>query len=182
MAKHRQADFPTADLPYPDTLVHGGRENAMPVRTKHHGSHPILMAAKASYLAARLHIPQLDEPVTPPGEEIASIGTEGHTGPLSSVAFSPDGRYLLSGGSDRLIKLWDVQTRSEIRSFRGHKDWVTSVMFSPDGHRVLSAAVDQSVRVWEIGGREVSLSMFGHAREVNVVAISPDGKLLASGS
>ena len=70
------------------------------------------------------------------------------------MAFSPDGKYLVSGGGDQVVKLWDVQTRQEVHSFRGHKNWISSVAFSHDGHYIVSAGVDQMVKVWEVGGGE----------------------------
>ena len=54
----------------------------------------------------------------------------GHTGGVNSVCFSPDGRYILSGSSDNLIKLWDVETGKEVRTFKGHILWANSVSFS----------------------------------------------------
>ena len=73
---------------------------------------------------------------------------EGHTDWINSVAFSADGRLVLSGSADRTIKLWDAATGALIRSFEGHLAGVTSVAFSADGGRVLSGSVDGTVRIW----------------------------------
>jgi WD40 repeat protein len=59
----------------------------------------------------------------------------GHSGEVSSVAFSPDGAGVLSGSVDKTIKLWDAATGVLIRTFEGHSGQVTSVAFSPDGGR-----------------------------------------------
>jgi WD40 repeat protein len=120
---------------------------------------------------------------TPPIELDRKLSTalKGHAGPLSSVAFSHDGRLLVSGGSDIILKVWDVQSGTEIRSLRGHGDWVSSVAFGPDSRFILSASVDKTVRIWELSNEETAPPV-GHTRKIRTLAVSADGKLLASGS
>ena len=64
----------------------------------------------------------------------------GHTDSVFALAFSPDGKVLASGSFDKTIKLWDVATGKEVRTFTGHTKDVVSVAFSPDGKRLASAA------------------------------------------
>ena len=77
----------------------------------------------------------------------------GHTDAVNCVAFSPDGRRVLSGGADNTLRLWDVQTGEEIRLLGGHADDVLSVAFSRDGTR-LSGSRDGTVRLWNVGTGE----------------------------
>ncbi len=102
--------------------------------------------------------------------------------PLSSVAFNPDGRYVVAAGADAVVRVWDVQTKSEVRGLRGHTDWVTSVAFSPDGRFVASVAAekDNTLRVFELPPLESGTAAGGHLLAVNAVAVSPDGKFVAT--
>jgi WD40 repeat protein len=69
-------------------------------------------------------------------------------GYVFGAAFSPDGKYILSGGADGTARLWDVQTGQEVRRFTGHQDEVRNVTFSPDGKYILTASSDGTARLW----------------------------------
>ena len=76
---------------------------------------------------------------------------QGHQGSVSSVAFSPDGNSILSGGDDRTVRLWDRQGNPIGDPFQGHQGRVSSIAFSPDGNRILSGGIDGTVRLWRGG-------------------------------
>jgi Tol biopolymer transport system component len=108
-----------------------------------------------------------------------------HNGEVVSVltvAYSPDGRVLATGGSDGTINLWDVATGRRSRTLSGHMGRVKGIAFSPDGRTLASGSWDKTVRLWDLAtGRE--LRMFtGAEKLVNSVAFSPDGRTLASAS
>jgi tRNA A-37 threonylcarbamoyl transferase component Bud32 len=73
---------------------------------------------------------------------------DGHTGGALSVAFSGDGTFLVSGGSDGVVRLWRTADGSELASFEGHEGSVRAVAFSPDRRLVYSAGNDGTLRRW----------------------------------
>ncbi|MCA3448699.1 MAG: caspase family protein [Rhodobacter sp.] len=113
-------------------------------------------------------------------QEIRSF--TGHGDGVNSVAFSPDGRQVLTGSFDDTARLWDTATGWQIRSFTGHGGWVYSVAFSPDRRQVLTGSLDATARLWDAAtGREIR-SFTGHEYSVNSVAFSPDGRQVLTGS
>ena len=98
-----------------------------------------------------------------------------HDSRVSSIAFSPNGKTLVSGSSDRTVRLWDVATGQLIRpSLHGHEAAVTSVAFSPDGQTIVSGSVDQTVRLWDVAtGQLIRPPLHGHEDVIRSVAISP---------
>jgi WD40 repeat protein len=124
------------------------------------------------------------ERVKPPAEQVGEVRRfEGHTkGASGAVAFSPDGRHVLSGGMDGTCVLWEVATGREVRRFSGHNTPVEDVAFSPDGRQALTASQDQTVRLWDVQtGKEIRV-LKGHTDTVFRVAFSPDGRRALSGS
>ena len=69
---------------------------------------------------------------------------------LRPVAFSPDGKYLVSGGIDRMVRIWDLEKDVELHSLVGHTADVTSTIFLPDGDRIISSGYDGTLRLWDV--------------------------------
>ena len=99
-----------------------------------------------------------------------------------SVAFSPDGKYVLTGTrKDGAMHLWDVATGKKVRRFDGCYDWNNSAAFSPDGKYVLTVGINRTAKLWLTANGEF-VRDFLHDADVNAVAYAPDGKLVATGS
>jgi DNA-binding beta-propeller fold protein YncE len=105
-----------------------------------------------------------------------------HEAWVSSVAVTPDGKYVVSGSGDKTVRLWELATGKEVRRFPGHDKPVYSVAVTPDGKYVVSGSLDNTVRLWELEtGKEVR-RFTGHGDWVMNVAVTPDGKYVVSGS
>ena len=123
------------------------------------------------------------EPAT--GRELFTC--RGHSSDITSIAFSPDGRWLVSGGGLATapanvgeVKLWNADTGKLIRNFDGHTHLVFSVVFSPDSRRLASAGIDAVIRLWDVDTGRHLRQLKGHKGRIRRLAFSPDGRLLAS--
>lgn len=114
------------------------------------------------------------------GEKIDSLSNTWHRKCVTSVAFSPDGKYVLSGARTTL-KLWEVATGRKVRNFKGHGSRVSSVAFSPDGKYVVSGA-GTTLNLREVASGKEIHTFTGHKKYVTSTAFSPDGKYAISGS
>jgi len=108
----------------------------------------------------------------------------GHTNMVLSVAFSPEGQRIVSGSSDRTIRVWSTTMGETVAGpFTGHTGTVRSVAFSPDGHRIISGSEDRTIRVWNATTEEIVAGPFtGHTDSVSSVAFLPYGERIVSGS
>jgi len=101
---------------------------------------------------------------------------------FACAIFSTDGRQLLSGGRDGSVRLWALESKTELARCQGHRNWVRSLAFSPDGRHALSGSYDWTVRLWDLAsGRQVCVCR-GHTDIVDSVAFSADGRTALSGS
>lgn len=118
----------------------------------------------------------------PLGREVRRL--RGHRVAVTAVAFSPDGRRVLSGDQDGGLRIWDRETGAVLHHLVGHRDEVLTVAFSPDGRYALSGggALDKTIRLWDAGTGEETSRLAGHTGGVTSAVFTPDGRGILSGS
>lgn len=105
---------------------------------------------------------------------------KGHTKSITSIAFSKDGKTVVTGSKDRTAKIWIFKgsTFVFVKHLTGHKDSVTSVSISPDGQTIASASEDKTVKLWSQDGKLIRTLQ--HPERVAIVSFSPDGQMIAA--
>ncbi len=115
------------------------------------------------------------------GEKIRTF-SDRKLGSARSVSFNENATLLLSGGDDKCVRLWDVETGVQSGCFEGHEDGVMSVCFSPDGKHVLSGSRDNTLKLWCLSTFKEEKTFKGHGFSVYDVSFSNDGKQVLSSS
>ena len=105
----------------------------------------------------------------------------GHEGRVDGLAFTSDGKRLVTGGRDQTIKIWDLTTGQALQTLKGHGGLIWSVACSLDGKRLASGSNDGTVKLWDLASGSATHTMQGFGYRVSAVAFSPDGMRLASG-
>ena len=74
----------------------------------------------------------------------------GHTGSILSVVYSPNGARVVTGSSDKTIRIWDSESGAIVgEPLTGHSNGVDSVAYSPDGRHIISGSYDRTIRIWD---------------------------------
>ncbi len=113
---------------------------------------------------------------------VETVVQTGHYAEVTSVTFSPDGRFAATGSSDKTVKLWETATGREIRSFLGHTHDLRTLAFNPDGSLLASIDRDYHLKIWEVpGSREIHDIFIPEDRILSVV-FHPEGNSFIAGT
>ncbi|MEP2024664.1 MAG: caspase family protein [Reichenbachiella sp.] len=112
---------------------------------------------------------------------LETVIQRGHRAAVRAVAYSPDGKFLATGSRDNSIKLWQLSTGREIRTFLGHLSSVNTLAFDPTGQWLASGSSDNSVLIWEVATGKIRTKIEGHDNRVSSLDFNEEGTMLASG-
>ncbi len=104
-----------------------------------------------------------------------------HKGGISSLIFSPNGKYLASGSYDKTIKIWEVKTSKKILEISGNELY-RCLDFSPDNKFIAVGSLDNQIKIFDLSDGSIIYLLEGHINAVTSLDFSPNGKLLASSS
>ncbi|KAF8638037.1 hypothetical protein AX16_010669 [Volvariella volvacea WC 439] len=111
------------------------------------------------------------------------VNLSGHKGPVNVARYSKgSARYILSGGQDRSIRLWNAGTGAEIKPFNAHGYEVLSITVAHDNAKFASSGGDRSVFVWDVATGVTTRRLAGHMGKIHVVEFNEDASVVASGS
>jgi WD40 repeat protein len=133
---------------------------------------------RSEFIYEKAGAPASLRPLDPQG-----VTLSGHTADINSVAFSPDGRFLVTASADGTARVWDAATGASLGELRGHNGNVNSASFSPDGKFIVTAGVDATVRLWD-AARFAFVKMIGgtYPKAVSSAEYSPDGRFIVAAS
>lgn len=106
---------------------------------------------------------------------------KGHRGPVNAVAFSKDGAYVLSGGQDRSVLLWNVDSGNRVQTYTGHGYEIRTIAVAHDSARFCSGGADKNVYVWDVASGNI-VRRLAHPSRTDALAYNETSSVLASGS
>ncbi len=105
---------------------------------------------------------------------------EGHESAVQALASDASGRWLASGGADKSVKLWSLETRQIKRTYRNHSDFVSALAVSADTNLIAAASLDGTIKLWSTSSTRPQRTFTAHKARVTSIAFSANSELLAS--
>lgn len=113
-------------------------------------------------------------------QNLETVIQKGHELAVLTVAVSPDSNYVATGSRDKTIKLWELSTGREVRSFLGHSASINQLDFSSDGKYLISANGDATAKIWEVATGKELFSVKPDEERITDVAYDPKGKFFVT--
>jgi len=107
---------------------------------------------------------------------------EGHDNAVQALAVDPSGRWIASGGADRVVRIWSVETKDTRRIYRNNTDFISALAFSPDGSLLATGNLDGTVKLLSMNSYRMQRMLGGHNARITSLAFSGAGDLMASAS
>ena len=107
-----------------------------------------------------------------------SAGWRAHADTIYDLEYSRDGTRLVTAGGDRLIRVWEVETRKEVAALEGHVAQVLGVAFNTNATQVLSGGADKELKVWDVATREKLVNLGQHTASLSAVAWTAESQKL----
>ena len=106
----------------------------------------------------------------------------GHTGDIRAIAFSKDGQMIASGGTDKTIRIWNVEAKRLMAILTGYDSTVSTVAFSSDSSMVAGGSKNGTIRVWDAGTGDRIYEFNGHTELVSSISFWGGDRILISSS
>ncbi|MDB5335704.1 MAG: domain, G-beta repeat [Planctomycetaceae bacterium] len=103
----------------------------------------------------------------------------GHEGPISAIAFSPDGARIVSGSADKTTRIWTIADAKEVAKYAGHTNTVTAVAFHPNGQQIASGAADNTLKLLNAADGAEQKNFAGHTGAISATVIHPNGQVVS---
>ncbi|ORZ35220.1 mitogen-activated protein kinase organizer 1 [Catenaria anguillulae PL171] len=113
---------------------------------------------------------------------LAGTDASAHTGPINVARYDALGNYVLTGGADKTLRLWNASDRRVVVRFLGHGWDILDAAFAPDGSVIASCGGDKGVFIWDVASATLTRKFTGHTQRINAVAFNTSAAVVASGS
>ena len=113
---------------------------------------------------------------------LLNLGAKTFYESATTISITPDGKYLISGSTDKTIKVWNLQTKKLLFTLKGHSKEVSAVTITPDGKYLISGSKDKTIKIWDLENREEIFTFTGHTESINAIKVTSNGQRVISAS